>query len=134
MWLGPRLSVCQRRFNCTPLNISFCFFCRKDLILELWEKLLELLKRRRSRLEKCMKLQRGFQEMINTIDWMDEIKVRVVIDDVDDIWPKFQFFLPSACYLSRPFPCTIILIIRFCFALIYTSVVVFFVIADGPFV
>ena len=49
---------------------------RKDLILQLWEQLLELLKRRRSRLEKSMKLQRIFQEMINTIDWMDEIKVR----------------------------------------------------------
>jgi len=41
----------------------------------LWEQLLELLKRRRSRLEKSMKLQRIFQEMINIIDWMDEIKV-----------------------------------------------------------
>ncbi|KAJ7388705.1 hypothetical protein OS493_036144 [Desmophyllum pertusum] len=54
---------------------------RKDLILELWEKLLELLKRRRSRLEKCMKLQRGFQEMINTIDWMDEIKMGLLSED-----------------------------------------------------
>ena len=51
------------------------FVFRKDLILQLWEQLLELLKRRRSRLEKSMKLQRCFQEMINTIDWMDEIKV-----------------------------------------------------------
>ena len=57
------------------LKTVFCCFYRKDLILQLWEQLLELLKRRRSRLEKSMKLQRCFQEMINTIDWMDEIKV-----------------------------------------------------------
>lgn len=57
--------------------LCFFFFVRKDLILQLWEQLLELLKRRRSRLEKSMKLQRCFQEMINTIDWMDEIKVFV---------------------------------------------------------
>ena len=61
-------------------NDVLCFlFCRKDLILQLWEQLLELLKRRRSRLEKSMKLQRIFQEMINAIDWMDEIKVVIQI-------------------------------------------------------
>ena len=60
------------------LNDVLCYlFCRKDLILQLWEQLLELLKRRRSRLEKSMKLQRIFQEMINAIDWMDEIKVMI---------------------------------------------------------
>lgn len=69
-------------------NILEFFFCRKDLILQLWEQLLELLKRRRSRLEKSMKLQRCFQEMINTIDWMDEIKVSVVKMSLDD-----SFFL-----------------------------------------
>ena len=47
--------------------------------MQLWEQLLELLKRRRSRLEKSMKLQRIFQEMINAIDWMDEIKVAIQI-------------------------------------------------------
>ena len=62
------------------LNDVLCsLFCRKDLILQLWEQLLELLKRRRSRLEKSMKLQRIFQEMINAIDWMDEIKVVIQI-------------------------------------------------------
>lgn len=61
-------------------NDVLCYlFCRKDLILQLWEQLLELLKRRRSRLEKSMKLQRIFQEMINAIDWMDEIKVVIQI-------------------------------------------------------
>ncbi|KAM7448230.1 hypothetical protein ABFA07_003643 [Porites harrisoni] len=54
---------------------------RKDLILQLWEQLLELLKRRRSRLEKSMKLQRIFQEMINAIDWMDEIKMGLLSED-----------------------------------------------------
>lgn len=33
-----------------------------------------------------MKLQRCFQEMINTIDWMDEIKVCVVTESVDDCY------------------------------------------------
>lgn len=47
----------------------------KNKIIELWNILLVLLKQRRSRLEKCMRLQRVFQEMINIIDWMDEIKV-----------------------------------------------------------
>ena len=60
---------------CLAITFLCFFFFRKDLILQLWEQLLELLKRRRSRLEKSMKLQRCFQEMINTIDWMDEIKV-----------------------------------------------------------
>ncbi|XP_015776593.1 PREDICTED: spectrin beta chain, non-erythrocytic 1-like, partial [Acropora digitifera] len=54
---------------------------RKDLILQLWEQLLELLKSRRSRLEKSMKLQRIFQEMINIIDWMDEIKMSLLSED-----------------------------------------------------
>ena len=45
------------------------------MILEMWAKLLVLLKSRRSRLEQSMKLQRIFQEMINIIDWMDEVKV-----------------------------------------------------------
>lgn len=54
---------------------------RKDLILKLWEQLLELLSRRRSRLKKSMKLQRCFQEMINTIDWMDEIKMGLLSED-----------------------------------------------------
>lgn len=47
----------------------------KNKIIELWNILLVLLKQRRARLEKCMRLQRVFQEMINIIDWMDEIKV-----------------------------------------------------------
>lgn len=54
---------------------------RKDLILQLWEQLLVLLKSRRSRLEKSMKLQRIFQEMINIIDWMDEIKMSLLSED-----------------------------------------------------
>ena len=71
-------------------------FCRKVLILQLWEQLLELLKRRRSRLEKSMKLQRCFQEMINTIDWMDEIKVCAVTESVDDcFYRRFSVCLNS---------------------------------------
>lgn len=47
----------------------------KNKIIQLWNMLLVLLKQRRARLEKCMRLQRVFQEMINIIDWMDEMKV-----------------------------------------------------------
>ncbi|XP_031552905.1 spectrin beta chain, non-erythrocytic 1-like isoform X2 [Actinia tenebrosa] len=53
----------------------------KMKIIELWELLLVLLKQRRARLEKCMHLQRVFQEMINIIDWMDEIKVGLLSED-----------------------------------------------------
>lgn len=93
------------------------FFCRKDLILQLWEQLLELLKRRRSRLEKSMKLQRCFQEMINTIDWMDEIKVFVQIVTESDCGWLFFYFNEwfGVCFL-------------------YVILQNFFAIADGPFV
>ena len=33
---------------------------------------------RRARLENVMRLQKVFQEMINAVDWMDDIKVRFV--------------------------------------------------------
>ena len=49
---------------------------RKDEILKLWEELLALVATRRARLEKVMRLQKVFQEMINGVDWMDDIKVR----------------------------------------------------------
>lgn len=48
---------------------------RKDNILRLWEQLLELLAARRQRLEMNLTLQRLFQEMLHSIDWMDEVKV-----------------------------------------------------------
>ena len=43
-----------------------------------WQELLELVAVRRARLEKVMRLQKVFQEMINAVDWMDDIKVRFV--------------------------------------------------------
>ena len=49
---------------------------RKDNILRLWDYLQELLKARRSRLEKNLTLQRIFQEMLYIINWMDDMKVR----------------------------------------------------------
>lgn len=48
---------------------------RKDNILRLWEQLLELLAARRQRLEMNLTLQQLFQEMLHSIDWMDEVKV-----------------------------------------------------------
>lgn len=48
---------------------------RKDNILRLWDYLQELLKARRSRLDKNLTLQRIFQEMLYIINWMDDMKV-----------------------------------------------------------
>uniref|UniRef100_A0A8D0EH10 Spectrin beta chain n=1 Tax=Strix occidentalis caurina TaxID=311401 RepID=A0A8D0EH10_STROC len=50
---------------------------RKDNILRLWEHLLELLAARRQRLEMNLALQHLFQEMLHSIDWMDEVKVQL---------------------------------------------------------
>ncbi|XP_009472272.1 PREDICTED: spectrin beta chain, erythrocytic-like [Nipponia nippon] len=50
---------------------------RKDNILRLWEQLLELLAARRQRLEMNLTLQHLFQEMLHSIDWMDEVKVQL---------------------------------------------------------
>lgn len=48
---------------------------RKDNILRLWRYLQELLRSRRQRLETTLALQKLFQDMLHSIDWMDEIKV-----------------------------------------------------------
>ena len=48
---------------------------RKDNILRLWDYLQELLRARRQRLEKTLDLQKLFQDMLHSIDWMDGIKV-----------------------------------------------------------
>lgn len=48
---------------------------RKDNILRLWNYLQELLQSRRQRLETTLALQQLFQDMLHSIDWMDEIKV-----------------------------------------------------------
>lgn len=48
---------------------------RKDNILRLWSYLQELLAARRQRLETTLALQKLFQDMLHSIDWMDEIKV-----------------------------------------------------------
>jgi len=53
--------------------------CRKDNVLELWAYLLELLRARRLRLELSLKLQKVFQEMLYILDWIDEIKVGVLL-------------------------------------------------------
>jgi hypothetical protein len=47
--------------------------------LKLWEELLALVATRRARLEKVMRLQKVFQEMINGVDWMDDIKVHFML-------------------------------------------------------
>ncbi|XP_072545677.1 spectrin beta chain, erythrocytic isoform X2 [Salminus brasiliensis] len=54
---------------------------RKDNILRLWDYLQELLSARRGRLEKNLTLQRIFQEMLYIINWMDEMKARLLSPD-----------------------------------------------------
>uniref|UniRef100_A0AAR2LTX6 Spectrin beta chain n=1 Tax=Pygocentrus nattereri TaxID=42514 RepID=A0AAR2LTX6_PYGNA len=54
---------------------------RKDNILRLWDYLQELLSARRGRLEKNLTLQRIFQEMLYIINWMDEMKGRLLSPD-----------------------------------------------------
>ncbi|XP_056101531.1 spectrin beta chain, erythrocytic isoform X2 [Rhinichthys klamathensis goyatoka] len=54
---------------------------RKDNILRLWDYLQELLKARRSRLDKNLTLQSIFQEMLYIISWMDEMKNRLLSPD-----------------------------------------------------
>ncbi|XP_064621468.1 spectrin beta chain-like isoform X3 [Lineus longissimus] len=54
---------------------------RKDNVLKLWNYLLELLRARRLRLELSLSLQKIFQEMLYILDWVDEIKVRLLSED-----------------------------------------------------
>ncbi|XP_062907873.1 spectrin beta chain, non-erythrocytic 1-like isoform X1 [Mobula hypostoma] len=54
---------------------------RKENIMRLWEYLLELLNARRARLEMNLALQKIFQEMLHIIDWMDEMKIRLLSED-----------------------------------------------------
>lgn len=49
--------------------------------MRLWNFLLELLRARRTRLELSFQIQRIFQEMLYILDWMDEIKVRLLSED-----------------------------------------------------
>uniref|UniRef100_A0A8C5NUH9 Spectrin beta chain n=1 Tax=Jaculus jaculus TaxID=51337 RepID=A0A8C5NUH9_JACJA len=51
---------------------------RKDNILRLWSFLQELLRSRRQRLEATLALQKLFQDMLHSIDWMDEIKAHLL--------------------------------------------------------
>nr|XP_023483678.1 spectrin beta chain, erythrocytic isoform X2 [Equus caballus] len=51
---------------------------RKDNILRLWNYLQELLQSRRQRLETTLALQKLFQDMLHSIDWMDDIKAHLL--------------------------------------------------------
>jgi len=68
---------------------------RKDNVLRLWDYLLELLKARRLRLQLSLQLHKIFQEILYILDWMDEIKARLLSPDfgkhlmgVDDLLQK----------------------------------------------
>ncbi|VDN06971.1 unnamed protein product [Thelazia callipaeda] len=55
---------------------------RKGNVLRLWNHLLELLLARRVRLELSMAVQRIFHEMVYVLDWCDEIKARLLSEDL----------------------------------------------------
>ncbi|XP_077522409.1 spectrin beta chain isoform X2 [Amblyomma americanum] len=55
---------------------------RKDNVLRLWSYLLELLRGRRARLEACLQLQQGLQEMLYIVDAMEELKARLACPDL----------------------------------------------------
>ncbi|XP_044294176.1 spectrin beta chain, erythrocytic isoform X1 [Varanus komodoensis] len=70
---------------------------RKDNILRLWKYLLELLRARRQRLETNLTLQQLFQNMLYSIDWIDEMKVKMSspelgkhLLEVDDLLQKHK--------------------------------------------
>ncbi|XP_059173308.1 spectrin beta chain-like isoform X3 [Physella acuta] len=54
---------------------------RKDNVLRLWNYLLELLQARRMRLELTLSLYKVFKEMLYILDWMEEIKLRLMSED-----------------------------------------------------
>ncbi|BFZ11613.1 hypothetical protein BsWGS_14652 [Bradybaena similaris] len=54
---------------------------RKDNVLRLWNYLLELLQARRMRLELTLSLYKVFKEMLYILDWMEEIKARLMSED-----------------------------------------------------
>lgn len=61
------------------VHICLVLCYRKDNVLRLWNYLLELLRTRRMRLELTLNLQKIFQEMLYILDWMEEIKVAVIV-------------------------------------------------------
>ncbi|XP_035827834.1 spectrin beta chain isoform X1 [Aplysia californica] len=54
---------------------------RRDNVLRLWNYLLELLQARRMRLELTLSLYKVFKEMLYILDWMEEIKARLLSED-----------------------------------------------------
>ncbi|KAH9489100.1 hypothetical protein Btru_057665 [Bulinus truncatus] len=54
---------------------------RKDNVLRLWNYLLELLQARRMRLELTLSMYKVFKEMLYILDWMEEIKARLMSED-----------------------------------------------------
>lgn len=51
-------------------------------MLQLWNKLLELLLERRSRLEISMSIQKIFHDMINVLDMCDDVKAKLLSEDL----------------------------------------------------
>ncbi|XP_069713311.1 spectrin beta chain, erythrocytic [Phaenicophaeus curvirostris] len=74
---------------------------RKDNILRLWEQLLELLAARRQRLEMNLVLQHLFQEMLHSIDWMDEVKVQLASPEYGKHLLEVEELLQSHRLLER---------------------------------
>uniref|UniRef100_A0A8C5I7L6 Calponin-homology (CH) domain-containing protein n=1 Tax=Gouania willdenowi TaxID=441366 RepID=A0A8C5I7L6_GOUWI len=86
---------------------------RKDNVLRLWDYLQELLKARRSRLDKNLTLQRIFQEMLHIISWMDDMKYLRPSKYTNSMKQNnifkvcqchFVSILPKSCHFSQIIP------------------------------
>ena len=65
---------------CPSTCLSYPF--RRDNVTRLWDQLNEMLKTRRDCLSETLKLYRVFQEMIYVLDWIEEVKTRLSVEDV----------------------------------------------------
>ncbi|CAH2328068.1 spectrin beta chain, erythrocytic isoform X1 [Pelobates cultripes] len=66
---------------------------RKDNVVRLWQYLLEMLNARHQRLNMNLELQTQFQEMLHTVNWMDEMKVGLLSQDFGKHLDEVEYLL-----------------------------------------
>ncbi|KAM8920870.1 spectrin beta chain, erythrocytic [Pelodytes ibericus] len=66
---------------------------RKDNIVRLWQYLLDLLHSRHQRLHMNLDLQTQFQDMLQAVNWMDEMKVGLVSQDYGKHLDEVEYLL-----------------------------------------
>uniref|UniRef100_A0A8C5MZ37 Spectrin beta chain n=1 Tax=Leptobrachium leishanense TaxID=445787 RepID=A0A8C5MZ37_9ANUR len=66
---------------------------RKDNVVRLWQYLLEMLHSRHQRLNMNVELQTQFQEMLHTVNWMDEMKVSLLSQDLGKHLDEVEYLL-----------------------------------------